>query len=141
MRIGRGDDPKEVIMKTLILALVVILGTTVVASAQKSVTLRHGQQKTAGSTHLIIKFVSVVEDSRCPTDANCVWAGNAKIKILVKDPKGRSREFELNSNLADKTALFGGYEIGMTKLVPHPTMEDSVKRPYTVTLNIKKTGK
>lgn len=131
---------KEVIMKTLILALVVMCGMTAVASAQKPVALRHGQQKTVGNTRLIIKFVSVVEDSRCPTGANCIWAGNAKIKILVKDPKGRSQEFELNSNLGDKTVLFGGYEIGMTKLVPHPTAEATVKKPYTVTLNIKKVG-
>lgn len=30
-----------------------------------------------------IKFVEVIEDSRCPSDVTCVWAGEAKVKVLI----------------------------------------------------------
>eukprot|EP00657_Telonema_sp_P-1_P004455 TRINITY_DN20311_c0_g1_i1.p1 TRINITY_DN20311_c0_g1~~TRINITY_DN20311_c0_g1_i1.p1 ORF type:complete len:118 (-),score=31.44 TRINITY_DN20311_c0_g1_i1:150-503(-) len=30
-----------------------------------------------------IKFAEVLEDSRCPTNVNCIWAGRAKVKVEV----------------------------------------------------------
>lgn len=36
-----------------------------------------------------ITFLEVLEDSRCPKDVDCVWAGQAKIKIRIKE-KGKA---------------------------------------------------
>ena len=33
--------------------------------------------------NLQIRFIGVPEDSRCPLDVECVWAGNAKIVLGV----------------------------------------------------------
>ncbi|MBT8262187.1 MAG: hypothetical protein KJO05_05150 [Bacteroidia bacterium] len=33
-----------------------------------------------------ITFAEVLEDSRCPTDVQCVWAGRARVLILVSEP-------------------------------------------------------
>src|SRR3982751_4693857 len=30
-----------------------------------------------------IKFIDMIEDSHCPTDTQCVWAGNAKISVQL----------------------------------------------------------
>jgi len=62
-----------------------------IVPAQKpgTVTLRPGQQKKAGGGTITIKFVSVVEDSRCPPQSACVWAGNAKIQVLIYDRHGK----------------------------------------------------
>ncbi|WP_459210455.1 hypothetical protein [Aquimarina rhabdastrellae] len=30
-----------------------------------------------------IKLLEVIEDSRCPKKVNCVWAGQAKVKIAI----------------------------------------------------------
>ncbi|MWV28163.1 hypothetical protein [Aurantiacibacter rhizosphaerae] len=38
--------------------------------------------------------LEVLEDSRCPTDAQCVWAGQLRIRALV-ERDGREREMEL----------------------------------------------
>ena len=41
---------------------------------------------TKTSTHdgVSITLVAVVEDSRCPRDTTCIWAGKAVVKILVR---------------------------------------------------------
>ena len=45
--------------------------------------LKLGQSAVAGDERLKINFVSVVEDSRCPEGATCIWAGNAKIALTL----------------------------------------------------------
>jgi hypothetical protein len=67
-----------------------------------------------------IKFLSVVEDSRCPPDVDCIWAGNAKVKVLLKKGNRTSREFELNTNLEPKTIEFEGLEIEFLSLSDNP---------------------
>jgi len=32
---------------------------------------------------LTVRFLSVTDDSRCPRDATCVWAGEVKIRLLI----------------------------------------------------------
>jgi len=35
------------------------------------------------SPDLSVRFVAVTEDSRCPTDITCVWAGQLKIQLAI----------------------------------------------------------
>jgi hypothetical protein len=39
--------------------------------------------KTTTQDGVSITLVAVVEDSRCPRDTTCIWAGKAVVKILV----------------------------------------------------------
>ena len=41
-----------------------------------------------------LSFVEVLEDSRCPEDVTCVWAGRARIAVRVKAP-GREPESKM----------------------------------------------
>ena len=41
-----------------------------------------------------VRPVAVLEDSRCPADAQCVWAGRVRLKMLWLKPAG-DQEFEL----------------------------------------------
>jgi hypothetical protein len=42
----------------------------------------------------VVKPVAVLEDSRCPINARCVWAGRVRVKMLWLRPEGK-QEFEL----------------------------------------------
>lgn len=101
--------------------MIAILGISISASAQtsESFTLKNGKQITAKKSKLKIKFVSVIEDSRCPIGVNCVWAGNAKIKITVTSAQGE-KTFEINTETGPKGDQFGGYAINLVSLIPHP---------------------
>ncbi len=111
-------------MKTLLfsaLLLTLVFGTVVAANAQKTeqATITVNQQKKFSRSKLKIKFISV-EDSRCPTDTNCVWAGNAKVTIKVINRKGESKTFDLNTNLQPQVVKFENYEIKLGEVAPHP---------------------
>ena len=99
------------------------------------------KQKVIIRDKLTVKFVSLVEDSRCPTDTNCVWAGNAKIKIQVGKGKAAAKTFELNTNLDPQTISFAGYEIKLVNLTPQPASNIIINRNgYTATFAVSKTG-
>ena len=132
-------------MKTkLIFALLLtfIFGGWQLARAQTGQTLKLqvNRQKRIPQTNLTLHFVSVLDDSRCPEDANCVWAGNAKTQIKIRKANGGWKTFELNSNLEPKTVSFEGYEIKLINLDPKLRTNIRINRNgYTATFTITKT--
>ncbi len=42
----------------------------------------------------VVKPIAVIEDSRCPMNARCVWAGRVRLKMLWVRGQG-NQEFEL----------------------------------------------
>lgn len=128
-------------MKVLTLVFIAIFGLAGFAAAKEPeiVKVRVGQMKGVDSGRLFIKFISVVEDSRCPINARCVWAGNAKIKISVAKGKMAPKTFELNSLTKPTSIKIYGYEIEFVDLSPQPG--ENVKMvafPKTATLAVKK---
>jgi hypothetical protein len=106
-------------MKATIAAIMVILGLASIAPAQKetTLTLRPGQQKRAGRDGPRVRFVSVSEDSRCPEKSACVWAGNARVEIVVSDRRG-SRKLAMNTTTGNKGDQYGGWAINLVSLTP-----------------------
>ena len=125
-------------MKTLVLTIIAILGVTAVASAAKNetVSLYMGQQKSVDGGQITISFLSVVDDSRCPVNVQCVWAGNAKIKIAIAQRRSRPQTFELNSALEPRTINAFGYEIGFGDLTRKPVGMGRMPMRPMVTLNV-----
>ena len=72
---------------------------------------------------LEIQFVGVAEDSRCPANVNCIWAGQAKIALNVSTAGGAISNVELilSGEAEDlATQSFGGYLITLSALDPYP---------------------
>ena len=89
-----------------------------------------------------IRFVEMVEDSRCPADVNCVWAGNAKIKIEVRRGRNGKKTFELNSATAPTVVKYAGYDIKLVDLTPHPRSDIRINPDgYVARFEIKRSGK
>lgn len=109
-------------MKIIIITILLTISLVIVTSAQtgQSLTICAGKQATAKQIGLKVKFVEVLEDSRCPTDANCIWAGNAKIKIEVTNKAGSKRMLELNTNSGPKGDQFDGWAFDLESLTPAP---------------------
>ena len=133
-------------MKILSLALVcaIVFGTVVAAEAGKrpeTVKLQVNKEKVFPKSKLKVKFLSVEDDSRCPVDTNCVWAGNAKIKIRISK-NGRTKVVELNSNLQDKAAIVEGYSIKFVHLTPEPRSNIRIDRNgYVATFEVVKLSR
>lgn len=128
-------------MKLLYLSLILTLafGSLIRTNAQTAQTLNIlvGNQKKASRSGLTVKFVSLIEDSRCPDDANCVHAGNARVKVIVSKPGSAPVTFEANTNLGAKGDVYAGYAIYLTNLTPIPKANVRLNRnAYTATFSI-----
>lgn len=127
-------------MKIFILTMIAMLGITSFAAAQSPDTLeiKAGKEKTGSRSKLKVKFISVLEDSRCPTGAQCVWAGNAKIKISVTSKRMGTKIFEINTEMGAKGDIFDGFAINLESLTPSPTAVGKIdpkkyKAKFTIT--------
>lgn len=54
---------------------------------QQSFVLLQGQTANWVDQQLKLKFENVLEDSRCPKDAQCVWAGQVRLSVSVYTSK------------------------------------------------------
>ena len=129
-------------MKKIFLSLILtmIFGGAYAVSAQnvQEVTVRVKTQKSVMRDRLRIR-VAAIEDSRCPKDATCVWAGNAKVTIRVTNRNGRTETFDLNTNIDQKSVRFGGYEITLGRVLPYPASNIRINpNGYTASFTVRK---
>ena len=129
------------IMKTIFLSLIltIVFGTfmQMEAKPKQQFKLLVNNQKVISGSQITVKFISLIEDSRCPKGTNCIHAGNAKIQIKVSKRGGESKTFELNTNLGPKGETFEGYAINLVNLTPTPRDNIRINRNgYTATFSI-----
>ena len=106
------------------------------AAKTENVTVEAGRSKTATTAKITVKFVSVEEDSRCPEGTQCIWAGNARVKITLAKGKKAAKTFMLNSTTQPNTITFEGYDITFVDLEPHRTMSKVAVRSQQLTVSI-----
>jgi hypothetical protein len=89
---------------------------------------------------LTITFVEVVSDSRCPTGATCIWAGEASSLIEITDSASTYRKVLTEPGSSSPTkADFTGYEV-MFNLLPYPVLGKETKaKDYLLKLIVSKT--
>src|SRR6476469_460473 len=107
-------------MKRLLTAMLVMIGVVsfaVGANADggSTVTVRIGQEKRAARGAVRIRFVEMIEDSRCPRNVQCIQAGNASVRVRVSRG-GRSQMLVLNTNRPSADTTFGGWTFTLTGL-------------------------
>ncbi len=127
-------------MKYLVLSLILTFAfgsfLTTEAQTKERINILIGKQKQASRSRLTVKFVSLIEDSRCPEGTNCIQAGNASIKVTVSK-RSESKTFELNTNYGPKGETFEGYAINLVSLTPTPKDNIRINRNgYTATFTI-----
>ena len=72
----------------------------------------------------------VTDDTRCPSDATCLWAGDATLTIAVTPPHGTTEVVILHTGLADaQSATVAGRRLTLERLEPLPTTARPVERP------------
>jgi len=108
-----------------------------------SVVIRYGQEVTVPGHNFKIKFVSVPEDSRCPTGVNCIWAGNVRVLLHVSKAKSKPAKVELNLNPRDfpdgEAANYGNYKLKLLGVDPYPVDgQQRAAKDYTVRLSVSK---
>jgi hypothetical protein len=103
-------------------------------------TIKVGQQVEVKDASLRITFMAVGEDSRCPVDVNCVWAGNARLNLEVKRSKRKFVSAPINTTLEPREIVFKEYKVKLIGVKP-PRKAGSPIEPadYEATLVVSST--
>jgi hypothetical protein len=102
--------------------------------------LRARHQVTLKGENLRIRFAAVTEDSRCPADVKCVWAGNAAIRLEVSSGGRDHKTLMLNTTGNSPPVRYNHYEIKLVELSPYPrTSRKIAPGDYVVKLLVSKT--
>lgn len=103
-------------------------------SLNQPFTINFGQEIIIKDEKLAIKFISVVEDSRCPEGMDCVWAGNARILIMLNG----FTSMEFNTAWYSESK-FSNYKIKFITLSPKRNTKRVIKsNDYVATLLVTK---
>lgn len=104
-------------------------------------SLRVGQQAAVDGGRFRVRFGAVKNDSRCPVDVTCVWAGNAEVMIEA-EANGNRSSLKLNTNGGTKFPNVGKYRhytVELISLQPQPRQSSAnAVTHYVATLVIRK---
>ncbi len=117
-------------MKNSLLAIIILFSSFAFGQDDAAETPKIAIKVSKGETVVIkgvsIKFVEVVEDSRCPTGVDCIWAGRAKVKVTVTTNAKTEEKIlifgEVRPGEEESTNLYSSsqFAINGLKLTPYP---------------------
>ena len=98
------------------------------ASLGEEFNLALGETITIQPENFTLQFVEVSQDDRCPTQADCEYAGLALVVIEVTFPDGEPALLEFNTSPWPDTNLqiiaYSGYVFELVRLDPYPEHPD-----------------
>jgi hypothetical protein len=91
-----------------------------------------------------VKFIEVLEDSRCPKEVTCVWEGRARVMVEVVETDKTTFQKELlfgaklKGETVDNTILIAENIIirGLDLLPPPISKVDEVREPFVLLIYI-----
>ncbi len=88
---------------------------------------------------LTVSFVGVKADSRCPSDAHCIWAGDAEVEVRVRRGEEETT-VSLHTHGGDrypKEAQAFGHTLSLEAVDPYPKSADKISpEDYVATLKV-----
>ena len=80
-----------------------------------SFAMQPGQVVTlADDSHL--RYLRLINDSRCPPDVQCVWAGDAVVAFEWSPPGGAAQQFELHTGKDPRSHAIGSRRVTLKSL-------------------------
>ena len=88
----------------------------------ESFTLAVGETITLEAVHTTVRFFAVSQDSRCPSQAQCVWAGDGAVVLEIAPGGSDATEDTLHTNpeSGPGAVVLAGYELTLLRLNPYP---------------------
>lgn len=107
-----------------------------------------GENRFLKEYQMNVTFKGISEDSRCPKDVNCIWAGVAVAQVEVMGTATRPMTLEIatidnTSRNYHASAVFNGYTFSLADVQPYPGAVDGAKElkgKYRIGIIITKGG-
>lgn len=104
------------------------------ASLNQEIQLAPGEQAAYSQQGLSVEFVRVVDDSRCPSDVTCVWAGEIKVQLSTRIKAAEAVQHEIT---AGQPATVGDFRLIVVQVQPEPISTRPISpEEYRVTLRV-----
>jgi hypothetical protein len=107
-------------------------------SLEREFGVREGEQVVVDDGRLTVGFQDVTEDSRCPTDAQCVWAGEATVVLRLWEQGREPAQVTLRTTEGKQTGTYGAYSVALRNLDPKPRTGGSAPETYLATLEVRR---
>lgn len=134
---------RERMVRTTLAALSMVaagcatVDTAVVAKPGAEFDLALGRTAALSGTGYRITFDRVTEDSRCPIDVVCVWAGDARIQLTIDRSTAPADIRVLGLTPPNAESDLNGVRIRFVSLAPAPRQsEPSAQRKYVARLMV-----
>lgn len=101
--------------------------TPVTAALGEPFTLAQGDTAQVGPERMGITFEAVVADSRCPTDVQCIRAGEAVVRVAMAAQGQAAEKAELQTTPGRDQATVAGYTLQLTRVLPEPNTKVPIK--------------
>jgi len=101
-------------------------------------TLRVGESASVQGASMVVRFLEVAGDSRCPKGEQCVWEGDATVRISVRRGPGPAELQDLHTSSRGPDGQVGGrYVVRLVRLDPRPVTGRAITQAdYEVTLQV-----
>lgn len=121
-------------MRPLLLALLLTAcGTSTEPQLGENFEIRLGTTVEIPDDSTRVTFTDVTSDSRCPTGAQCVWAGEAV--ALFTAGSNQQVSLTLGADASMATVIVRGKQFTIVALKPHPKVNESIaKGDYIATI-------
>ncbi len=120
----------------------IIIDNFTQAKLEEQFSLNFEKSAIITPAHIIVKFVKVTEDSRCPSDVVCVWAGQVSVLVNVNNDGKDLGDIKLTlgANKDDAVKDIGKYYLKLLEVKPYPISTKTIKpSEYVVTLIVSKS--
>lgn len=87
--------------------------------------LRLNETAYIANTAVSIRPVAVREDSRCPTDVVCAWAGNARVSLTLREGTNADGG-DVNSTVQPRAFSRFGYRVELVDVRPGRLSTESI---------------
>ncbi len=102
-------------------------------------TLAAGATAQVGPERIGITFDAVLSDSRCPTDVQCIRAGEAVVRVVVAVQRQAAETLELQTAPNRDRVSASGYTLTLTRVLPEPNTKVQIKASdYRATFTLTK---
>ena len=108
------------------------------ASLDREFGVREGEQVMVDEGLLAVRFLDVTADSRCPTGAQCAWAGEGVVVLRLEQAGREPAELTLRTTPSKESGTYEGYRVVLRELDPYPRMGGSPPETYRATLEVRR---
>ena len=129
MKLYGEIEMKQMLM--IVVASVLVWGCNDILTNQypygEEFTLEYQKSALVGGESLV-RFIGVKEDLRCPTDATCVWEGNAAAEFSIKVSGFPAQRFVLNTySEKDQEMTINGVTVRLISVAPDPVTTRQIR--------------